>query len=356
MEQSPAEDSAVSQLGPPCHRLGTIVGEAFCTTSSTTMVQAPPPGVLSFREQTVCTRTTLHTDPERPPKPESPCPARSDPFRILEDPDEAGQDPDSMSPEGTLQPDWLDIRSPEAPPETDLDAFLSPCRLKMADVPMSPAMAPPMDATASPDRGQGSDVSMSSATPTSRSGPLLMSNPWNDELISRMLSTLTPPLSSHPQCTTWSFSVPAISPRMTITMGTAAPAVTSLPWSAFNRLLGYRKGVFTSGRRPRSRSLRHRVSGHQPRHLREDGAEGKRGRSQGMGPAGAQVFSVSPLWLQLQKPANPWEFYINTQLDARLQPATRHLYSNIRAAHLFTDGSVLLAELHKYGTLLVRIS
>ena len=58
--------------------------------------------------------------------------------------------------------------------------------------------------------------------------------------------------------------------------------------------------------------------------------------------------------LQVQKPANPWEFYINTQLDARLRPAVRHLYGSVRSAHLFTDGSVLLAELHNHGTLLVR--
>lgn len=64
--------------------------------------------------------------------------------------------------------------------------------------------------------------------------------------------------------------------------------------------------------------------------------------------------SVSRVSLQVQKPANPWEFYINTQLDARLQPAVRHLYSSVRSAHLFHNGSVLLAELHNYGTLLVR--
>ncbi len=58
--------------------------------------------------------------------------------------------------------------------------------------------------------------------------------------------------------------------------------------------------------------------------------------------------------LQVQKPANPWEFYINTQLDARLQPDVRHLFSRIRSAHIFHNGSVLLGELHNYGTLLVR--
>lgn len=79
------------------------------------------------------------------------------------------------------------------------------------------------------------------------------------------------------------------------------------------------------------------------------------GRSRGTGPGGAELFSLSPLWPQVQKPANPWEFYIHTQLDARLQPATRHLYANVRSAHVFADGSVLLADLHKYGTLLVGI-
>lgn len=57
---------------------------------------------------------------------------------------------------------------------------------------------------------------------------------------------------------------------------------------------------------------------------------------------------------QVQKPANAWEFYINTQLDRRLPPSVRHLFGRIRSAHVFTDGSVLLGELHGYGTLLVR--
>lgn len=69
---------------------------------------------------------------------------------------------------------------------------------------------------------------------------------------------------------------------------------------------------------------------------------------------GGSSASPSPV-LQVQKPANPWEFYIHTQLDARLQPATRHLFSSVRSAHLFKDGSVLVAELHQYGTLLVGI-
>lgn len=57
--------------------------------------------------------------------------------------------------------------------------------------------------------------------------------------------------------------------------------------------------------------------------------------------------------MQLQKPASPWEFYINTQLNARMQPSVRHLFNNIHSAHIFQNGSLLLGELHNCGTLLV---
>uniref|UniRef100_H3BWR7 BUB1 mitotic checkpoint serine/threonine kinase n=1 Tax=Tetraodon nigroviridis TaxID=99883 RepID=H3BWR7_TETNG len=233
-------------------------------------------------------------------------------FPILEDP----VCDVSMSPERALQPDWLNIRSPEAPPETDLDAFLSPCGLRTADVPMtpepaSPATAPPMDAMASPDRGWGLDVSMNPATPPCQSSPVLMSDPWDEQLISQMLSTLTPPLSSHPHYTAWSFGIPAISPSTTITMGEACLRVDCV--------LG--QGAFATVYKATNPTTSDKM-----------------------------VLKV------VQKPANPWEFYINTQLDARLQPAARHLYANIRSAHLFTDGSVLLADLHQYGTLLNAVN
>lgn len=82
-----------------------------------------------------------------------------------------------------------------------------------------------------------------------------------------------------------------------------------------------------------------------------------RGQSHCTHPATAETYlhHLCPLSPQVQKPANPWEFYINTQLDTRLQPITRHLFSNIRSAHLFNNGSVLLSQLHNYGTLLVGI-
>uniref|UniRef100_H3CAW3 BUB1 mitotic checkpoint serine/threonine kinase n=1 Tax=Tetraodon nigroviridis TaxID=99883 RepID=H3CAW3_TETNG len=206
-------------------------------------------------------------------------------------------------------PLWVRLSAPPPPPPC-------PCGLRTADVPMtpepaSPATAPPMDAMASPDRGWGLDVSMNPATPPCQSSPVLMSDPWDEQLISQMLSTLTPPLSSHPHYTAWSFGIPAISPSTTITMGEACLRVDCV--------LG--QGAFATVYKATNPTTSDKM-----------------------------VLKV------VQKPANPWEFYINTQLDARLQPAARHLYANIRSAHLFTDGSVLLADLHQYGTLLNAVN
>lgn len=193
MEQSPADDTALVQEAPPTHRLGTLVGEGL---SSTTMVQAPPPGVLSFRDNTVC---AMATDPD-PPRP------RSEGFQILEDPA-----PDvPMSPGGPPQSDWLSIGSPEAPGGADLDAFLSP---KMVPAPPTPV---PM----TPDRPRCLDVSMSSP---SAAPPPPPPNPWDDDLIADLLSSLAPPLTAHPRYHASSCAVPAIIPKMTIAMGTATP-------------------------------------------------------------------------------------------------------------------------------------
>lgn len=59
------------------------------------------------------------------------------------------------------------------------------------------------------------------------------------------------------------------------------------------------------------------------------------------------------LFLQVQKPANPWEFYIATQLVERLDPSIHHLYIHLYSAHFFQNGSILIGELYNYGTLLV---
>ncbi|XP_044025669.1 LOW QUALITY PROTEIN: mitotic checkpoint serine/threonine-protein kinase BUB1 [Siniperca chuatsi] len=362
LEQSPSNEklseTAASQLGPSSERHGTIVGEGLptaqlcLTTSSITMVQPPPPAVLSFRDQTICPtdssipRTTapgweVYTSPEQASpisqQAESSVRPKSEPFTVMEDLDEPAQKQVydvPMSPECALKPDWLAIRSPEVTVEPDLDAFLSPRMLKKgpnkspdvpmspeqpqlcADVPMSPGQPPQFSAVdepmMSPDRGLrlSANVSLNATTPAMTAAVQLVSDPWDDELISDLLSRLTPPLTSHPRCITWQCNVPSITPKMTISMGKASLRVDCI--------LG--EGAFATVYQA------------------------------------TDPMTSERMVLKVQKPANPWEFYINTQLDTRLQPDVRHLYSSIRSAHLFHDGSVLLGELHNYGTLLNAVN
>ncbi|XP_067429364.1 mitotic checkpoint serine/threonine-protein kinase BUB1 isoform X1 [Thunnus thynnus] len=375
MEYSPPDETGVSQLVPSTATQGTIVGEGLAaaqhclTTSSITMAQPPPPAVLSFRDQTLCptnssiARTTgpgweVYTSPEQPPKPasltshnpESSVGPRSEPFTIMEDLDkptspERAHKPAydvPMSPECAPKLDWLIVRSPEVRGELDLDAFLSPCRLKKADtvptksldipmspqqpqlqlcadVPMSPVQPQPQFSTVdepmmSPDRGLSlrADVSMNPTTPrAARTGRTQqVSDPWDNALISDLLSTLTPPLTSHPHCITWQCSIPNITPKMTISMGKASLRVDCV--------IG--EGAFATVYQA------------------------------------TDPMTSEKMVLKVQKPANPWEFYINTQLDARLQPGIRHLYSSTHSAHFFNNGSVLLGKLHNYGTLLNAVN
>ncbi|KAF7669566.1 hypothetical protein LDENG_00173800 [Lucifuga dentata] len=373
IEHSPSEETfsetAASQLVPSSVRQGTIVGEGLATVqhcltaSSTTIVQPPPPAVLSFRDQTLgptdssihrSPKTTgpgwkVYTSPEQPPQPdsvisqppESSVKPKSKSFTIPEDLDiETAQEPMfdvPMSPQCTPRMDWLAIGSPEGTAEPDLNAFLSPRQSKTTeavphhsmDVPMSPEqqqlcaevpMSPmqqqqshfnAVDEPMSPDRSltRAADVLMNAAEPTSAAVPLV-EDPWNDELIAALLSTLTPPLSTHPRCITWQCRIPTIIPKITISMGTASLRVDCI--------LG--EGAFATVYQATDPKTSEKIV------------------------------------LKVQKPANPWEFYINTQLEARLQPDVRHLYSNIHSAHFFHNGSVLLGELHNYGTLLNAVN
>ncbi|XP_041832462.1 mitotic checkpoint serine/threonine-protein kinase BUB1 isoform X3 [Melanotaenia boesemani] len=340
MEQSPCDDkdseSTVSQLALSSARQGTIVGEVLAsaqhclTTSSITMVQPPPPVMLSFRDPADSSRSAwpsweVYTSPERPPKPASPSPvvSNSRPFQILEDLEQRVQSEACdvpMSPECAPGPGWLAIRSPEATAGPDLDAFLSPRHPKKEDTTSNRTLDVPM----SPEQPQlSADVPMSPLPPHLHSAvdePMmspqrgakpganvqLVSDPWDNDLITHLLSTLNPPLLSHPRCITWQCNIPAITPKMTISIGNASLRVDCV--------LGL--GAFATV-----------YQATDPR-------------------------TSEKMVLKVQKPANPWEFYINTRLDARLQPAVRHLFDRVRSAHLFNNGSVLLSELHNHGTLL----
>ncbi|KAK7907590.1 hypothetical protein WMY93_016202 [Mugilogobius chulae] len=283
------------------------------------------PAVLSFRDQTLGpgNNTSVHrstgpewqvyTSPEPKPK--------SEPFTVMEDVEDplppASQDV-PMSPESAPRPDWLNIKSPEVAQEKDLDAFLSPHKVShiSQDVPMSPQVEYNADSQMmSPDKDARAplDVSMNSQTPRTDRAPqrmTLVSDPWNDQLIAQLLASVDPPLSAHPRCVTWQCNLPNIAPKMTLSMGNASLRVDSV--------LG--EGAF------------------------------------------AKVYQATDpmtsdkMVLKVQKPANPWEFYINTQLDARVPASVRHFYSTFDSAYLFQNGSVLLGEMHNYGTLLNAVN
>lgn len=389
IEESPSDNgsgSAVGQL-PPSVRQGTIVGEGL-TSSSTTLMQAPPPAVLSFRDQTLCPTGSsrsagpgweVYTSPEQPPKPDplSSFRTQTEPFEILEDlQDPARPEPDlgldcdvPMSPDCALKSNWLQVQDPRASAEQDLDTYLSPCRPKTsarlpdvpmspeqpgfcADVPMSPRQTHTVDEPmmVSPDRGL-----------RLTSGVQLVPDPWDSNLISELLSRLDPPLTSDPRCFTWPLGVPRISPKVTISVGKSPSCrsvvvlrsrlvlrccnVSLLTGKAslrVERVLG--QGAFATVYQAvdpvSSEKVVLKVSRNPDPHLTPE----------------TDLLSDGLCPLQVQKPANPWEFYINTRLDARLQPRLRHLFSSVRSAHLFHDGSVLLDKLHNYGTLLVRLS
>ncbi|XP_016370094.1 mitotic checkpoint serine/threonine-protein kinase BUB1, partial [Sinocyclocheilus rhinocerous] len=182
---------------------------------------------------------------------------------------------------------WFCADSPQQPSEPDLDVMASPPQSsRTPDAPMIP-----MD--------------------TSRAVCVqLLSDPWDEELIVSLLSSLQPPLSSNPNLTAWSCRLPTITPKMTVQIAGESLRV--------DFVLG--RGAFATVYQA------------------------------------TNLMSTQKLFLKVQKPANPWEFYMDSQLNARLQPSVRHLFNTIYSAHLFTNGSVLIGELHNCGTLLSAIN
>ncbi|KAK2161830.1 hypothetical protein NP493_1557g00022 [Ridgeia piscesae] len=76
-----------------------------------------------------------------------------------------------------------------------------------------------------------------------------------------------------------------------------------------------------------------------------------------MGTADEGVHKV----LKVQKPACRWEFYIVTELQQRLSDLNSHIdvtpsVMSIDRAYFYRDGSCLVSDLHKYGTLLELVN
>uniref|UniRef100_A0A8D2B2W0 Mitotic checkpoint serine/threonine-protein kinase BUB1 n=1 Tax=Sciurus vulgaris TaxID=55149 RepID=A0A8D2B2W0_SCIVU len=140
-------------------------------------------------------------------------------------------------------------------------------------------------------------------------------NPWDDKLILKLLSGLSEPVSSYPNTFEWQCKLPAIKPKTEFQLGSSLIYV--------NHLLG--EGAFAQ--------VYEATQG--------DANETK---------------NKQKCVLKVQKPANPWEFYIGTQLMERLKPAVRHMFIKFYSAHLFQNGSILIGDLYSYGTLLNAIN
>ncbi|XP_050170859.1 mitotic checkpoint serine/threonine-protein kinase BUB1 [Myiozetetes cayanensis] len=144
---------------------------------------------------------------------------------------------------------------------------------------------------------------------------VLVENPWDKELIARFLSELPKPLHTYTNYFEWKFALPLIVLKAELPLGSSSFHVDCL--------VG--EGAF------------------------------------------AQVYQASLLdasnprnnqkvMFKVQKPANPWEFYITNQLVERLDPSLHHLYAHFYSGHFFQNGSILVGELHNYGTLLNAIN
>ncbi|NWU74354.1 BUB1 kinase, partial [Onychorhynchus coronatus] len=140
-------------------------------------------------------------------------------------------------------------------------------------------------------------------------------NPWDKELIARFLSELPKPLHTYTNYFEWKSALPLITLKAELPLGSSSFHVDCLVGEgAFAQV--YQASLLDASNPRNNQKV---------------------------------VFKV-------QKPANPWEFYIANQLVERLDPRLHHLYIHFYSAHFFRNGSILVGELHNYGTLLNAIN
>uniref|UniRef100_A0A8C4VKF4 BUB1 mitotic checkpoint serine/threonine kinase n=1 Tax=Gopherus evgoodei TaxID=1825980 RepID=A0A8C4VKF4_9SAUR len=144
---------------------------------------------------------------------------------------------------------------------------------------------------------------------------VIVENPWDEGLIRRLLSRLPKPLSTYSNTFEWKSSLPTIKLKTELTLGPKSFHVDCLLGEgAFAHV--YQASVLDTNNPKNNQKV----------------------------------------ILKVQKPANPWEFYIASQLVERLKPSVRHLYIQFYSAHFFQNGSILVGELYNYGTLLNTIN
>ncbi|NXF67955.1 BUB1 kinase, partial [Ciccaba nigrolineata] len=144
---------------------------------------------------------------------------------------------------------------------------------------------------------------------------VLVENPWNKELICKFLSELPKPPHTYASYFEWKSTLPSIKLKAELSLGSSSFHVDCLVGEgAFAQV--YQASVLDASNPRNNQKV---------------------------------IFKV-------QKPANPWEFYIATQLVERLNPSIHHLYIHFYSAHFFQNGSILVGELYNYGTLLNAIN
>lgn len=184
-----------------------LVQHSLASSSVTVLPQ--PTAALSFPEQT----QMAEEDPTRSP-------AR-------------GSVPDGdvcMSPEQDSRPDWCCPESPAQASRLDWDVPMSPAQAPAYNQHVPVSSAPPAPAPAGTICFLGFVNLVTSIVSTSvrvrRKTILvfcpavgLVSDPWDEDLISRLLSRLPTPLSSYPGFVSWDHKLPNISPKITLSIG-----------------------------------------------------------------------------------------------------------------------------------------
>uniref|UniRef100_A0A672TR57 BUB1 mitotic checkpoint serine/threonine kinase n=1 Tax=Strigops habroptila TaxID=2489341 RepID=A0A672TR57_STRHB len=144
---------------------------------------------------------------------------------------------------------------------------------------------------------------------------VLVENPWDKELVCQFLSELPKPLHTYANYFEWKSAIPSIRLKAELSLGSSSFHVDCLVGEgAFAQV--YQASILDASNPRNNQKV---------------------------------IFKV-------QKPANPWEFYIATQLVERLDPSIHHLYIHFYSAHFFQNGSILVGELYNYGTLLNAIN
>ncbi|KAM6280114.1 mitotic checkpoint serine/threonine-protein kinase BUB1 [Porphyrio hochstetteri] len=144
---------------------------------------------------------------------------------------------------------------------------------------------------------------------------VLVENPWDKELICKLLSELLKPLHTYANYFDWKSALPSIRLKAELPLGSTSFHVDCLVGEgAFAHV--YQASILDASNPRNNQKV---------------------------------IFKV-------QKPANPWEFYIATQLVERLDPSLHQLYIHFYSAHFFQNGSILVGELYNYGTLLNAIN